>query len=85
MKISAFKRHLEAIVSPVFILFEYDDDLRVVRPQEVIAFVAALQPWEDYDFCVFDAELNWCLALTHNGDTKGVIHRGDGNDTQLFS
>jgi hypothetical protein len=35
-------------------------------------FLEAREPWEDIDICIFDQDIKWCLALTHNDEMKFV-------------
>lgn len=52
----------------VHVMFEYDEQVRVATASEVAKYVAERQPWEDYDFCVCDPALSWCVGVTHNED-----------------
>ena len=54
----------------LYLLFEYDNDLRKTSGAKIGFFVTNLQPWEDYDLCVFDATMRWCIGLSHNGVIK---------------
>ena len=38
------------------------------KPQAVLDYLSKRQPWEDYDLCVFDESLEWCIGITHNDD-----------------
>ena len=47
-------------------------------PSSVLKYLAIRQPWEDYDICLFDESLDWCIGITHNddvivSDVKGVL------------
>lgn len=50
----------------VYMYFDFDNDLRILTPLDVIKYKSQLQEWEDYDFCVFDDSLEWCIGVTHN-------------------
>ena len=43
--------------------------LNVVDPSAVVHYFEERKPWEDYDICLFDESLEWCIGITHNGDT----------------
>ena len=52
--------------------------LYLTEPESVLNYLAKRQPWEDYDICLFDESLEWCIGITHNddiivSDTKGVL------------
>lgn len=38
----------------------------------VLQFLKAREPWQDFDVCIFDDEISWCVALTHNDEAKRV-------------
>jgi hypothetical protein len=63
--------------APVFLYFE-GRELRRTKMGDVRRYVAALEPWEDWDLYVFDASLAWCIALTHPqmGNQRLVIVAG---------
>ena len=39
---------------------------------KAIAFLKEREPWEDFDVCIFDESMDWCVALTHNDEIKAV-------------
>ncbi|MDR6536757.1 hypothetical protein [Variovorax soli] len=47
----------------------YDLMIRTTVPA-VLKFLGAREPWQDFDVCIFDDEMNWCAALTHNDEAK---------------
>jgi|ERR1035438_1921805 hypothetical protein len=42
--------------------------LRRTTPIEAADYFSAREPWEDYDVCLFDESLEWCVGITHNDD-----------------
>lgn len=52
----------------VYLYFDYTSQLLKTTPEEAVEYYKKKQPWEDYDFCIFDSELKWCIGVTHNGD-----------------
>lgn len=34
----------------------------------VAHYLAVREPWEDYDVCLFDESMEWCVGITHNDD-----------------
>ena len=51
----------------VYVFVEGAGIVFVATPQEIINYLSARQPWEDYDICLFDENMEWCIGLTHNG------------------
>ena len=49
----------------------YETMIRTTAPA-VLQFLKAREPWQDFDVCIFDDEINWCVALTHNDEAKRV-------------
>lgn len=37
---------------------------------KTLLFLRGRESWQDYDVCIFDDELSWCAALTHNDEVK---------------
>lgn len=33
--------------------------------KDVISFVQSLEPWDEVDACIFDKEIDWGVAITH--------------------
>lgn len=52
----------------VFFYFDNPAMLREANPGEIAEYYRKREPWEDYDFCVFDESLKWCVGVTHNDD-----------------
>ena len=52
--------------SKVYVFVEGAGIVFVAKPQEIIKYLSARQPWEDYDICLFDENMEWCIGLTHN-------------------
>ena len=44
------------------------DLLRIATPLEVLDYLKNKEPWEDYDICLFDDSLEWCVGITHNDE-----------------
>lgn len=61
----------------VYLFFDYDKDLRLLTAHQVLDFYENLEPWEDYDFCIFDETLKWCIGVTHNDDVIVVKNDSD--------
>ena len=40
--------------------------LRRAKPAEIPQYLSKREPWEDYDICLFDETLSWCVGITHN-------------------
>lgn len=60
----------------VLVWFETAKRLHQATPDEILKYLADKQPWEDYDICLFDETLHWCVGLTHNNDVI-VVERAD--------
>jgi hypothetical protein len=73
------------LIKKLYVLFESPDELYVASGEDVLGFYDSLEPWEDYDFCVFDDSLNWCIGVTHNEDvividkTSVLSNQADGD------
>jgi hypothetical protein len=52
----------------VFYYFDASNQLFEASPNELSEYFNKRQPWEDYDFCIFDPEMKWCIGITHNDD-----------------
>lgn len=63
-------------LNKIYILFDYDNDLRLASPSDIKDFYNNLEPWEDYDFCLFDDTFSWCIGVTHNNDV--IVVDSDG-------
>lgn len=37
-----------------------------------LKFLNEREPWQDYDVCIFDENLTFCVALTHNDEVKVI-------------
>lgn len=62
----------------IFFYLESASLLYLAEPQTILHYLAGRQPWEDYDICLFDESLEWCVGITHNddvivSDTKGAL------------
>jgi len=56
--------------SRAVLYMENYDEMLLVDVAEAIKFFSNREPWEDYDACLFDEQMSWCAALTHNGEAK---------------
>lgn len=52
--------------------FENYDVMVLTDARHVLEFLAQREPWQDFDVCLFDQEITWCAALTHNDEAKYV-------------
>lgn len=54
----------------VFVYFE-NNEIMVIAPwSEVFEFFSNREPWEDYDACIFNSNIDRCIAITHNDEVK---------------
>lgn len=44
----------------------------LAEPYKFLKFLGEREPWEDCDVCIFDKELTFCVALTHNDEIKFI-------------
>lgn len=59
-------------VKTVIVYMEnYGTMIRTTAPT-ALQFLKAREPWQDFDVCIFDDEISWCVALTHNDEAKRV-------------
>lgn len=65
---SVFDSEIFRSKKSLYVLFESPYELYIASGEEIFQFYHALEPWEDYDFCVYDETLNWCIGVTHNED-----------------
>ena len=49
----------------VFFYDERDKSLYATKMEEVVAYILELEPWDQVDACVFNREMKWVLAVTH--------------------
>lgn len=52
----------------VLFLLEGASLLFEASSKDVNEYFQRREPWEEYDICVFDRTLAWCVGMTHNGD-----------------
>ena len=52
----------------VFYYFDSSDSTFEAYPNDIFEYYCRRLPWEDYDFCIFDFEMKWCIGITHNDD-----------------
>ncbi|WP_028314852.1 hypothetical protein [Desulfatibacillum aliphaticivorans] len=55
-------------LNKIYYYFDFSNQLFETLPKEILEFYDSLQPWEDYDFCIFDSGMKWCIGVTHNDD-----------------
>lgn len=49
-------------------VFFYDEREKILygtTMEDVVYFVKNLEPWDQVDACVFDGDMNWVIAVTH--------------------
>ena len=49
----------------VFFYNERDKTLYATKMEEVVSYILKLEPWNQVDACVFNREMKWVLAVTH--------------------
>ena len=49
----------------VFFYDEREKSLYATKMEEVITYILELEPWDQVDACVFNREMKWVLAVTH--------------------
>ncbi|MDR7090661.1 hypothetical protein [Cellvibrio fibrivorans] len=55
------------------VYMENYDVMILSKVDDFLTFLANREPWQDYDVCIFDEEITFCVALTHNEEIK-VVH-----------
>lgn len=58
--------------SVIVYMENYEVMIRTSAPA-VLRFLKAREPWQDFDVCIFDDDISWCIALTHNDEAKRVV------------
>lgn len=56
----------------LFLYMENYDLMILAAAERVSRFLQQREPWQDFDVCIFDQEITWCAALTHNDQMKFV-------------
>lgn len=56
----------------VIAFFENDNVMVRATVSFLLDFLAQREPWQDWDVCIFDCDVTWCAALTHNDEAKFV-------------
>lgn len=46
--------------------------LRRTSPAAAANYFSLRAPWEDYDICLFDESMEWCVGVTHNNDVSVI-------------
>ena len=49
----------------VFFYAEREKMLYSTTMKDVLHFVRNLEPWDQIDACIFDKDMNWVIAVTH--------------------
>lgn len=39
--------------------------------QQIIRFVQSFEPWDEVDACIFDKDIHWGVAITHEDKILG--------------
>lgn len=56
-----------------YIVYMENYDVMVLsQAKTFIAFLEGREPWQDYDLCIFDEGITFCVALTHNDEVKFI-------------
>jgi hypothetical protein len=63
-------------LNKVYYYFDSSNQLFEASPKEISDYYNSRQPWEDYDFCIFDSDMKWCIGITHNDDVILVDPEG---------
>jgi len=51
--------------SKAYSFFENTNELFLTSPKAMADYLQRREPWEDYDICIFDTSLKWCIAISH--------------------
>lgn len=69
-------RRLEAAWLPeskdIVAFMENYETMILTNANTLLPFLEKREPWQDFDVCIFDQEMTWCVALTHNDEVKFV-------------
>ncbi len=57
-------------ISKVVVYMENYDLMVLAEIDDVLRFLNSREPWQDFDVCIFDEDMTWCAALTHNDEAK---------------
>ena len=60
-------------------VFFYDEREKLLygtTMEDVVYFVKNLEPWDRVDACIFDGDMNWVIAVTHE---DAILCLGDIN------
>jgi hypothetical protein len=49
----------------VYAFYENTDELYFTTIKAMVHYLKNREPWEDYDICIFDSSVDWCLAISH--------------------
>lgn len=60
----------------VFFYNEREQILYGTTMKNVVCFVENLEPWDQVDACIFDWDMNWVIAVTHE---DAILCSGDIN------
>lgn len=58
----------------VFFYLDGQSSLWETTPAQVLHYLSIREPWEDYDICLFDDTLEWCVGITHNNYVIVVVN-----------
>lgn len=51
--------------SKAYSLYENTGEIFLTTVKAMADYLKQRQPWEDYDICIFDISLNWCIGISH--------------------
>lgn len=54
----------------VVVFLENDGVMVSTTVDALLLFLEKREPWQDFDMCIFDQGMTWCVALTHNDEVK---------------
>jgi len=58
----------------VFFYLDSQEGLHQTEPAEVLQYLSTREPWENYDICLFDETLEWCVGITHDNYVIVVVN-----------
>lgn len=65
LPIEAFQDMMLPSEKTVFFYDEREKTLYSTTMKDVVYFVKNLEPWDQVDACIFDRDMNWVVAVTH--------------------
>ena len=59
-------------VGKLFLYVENYNLMIITSAERISRFLQEREPWQDFDMCIFNEDITWCAALTHNDQMKYV-------------